>query len=550
MTEPTRTVERCLRVAAPRSAVFHALLDPAALSRWMYATVRWKPQKGASYRIDWLDSSLPAHAQGEILEIEDDRRLVLSWFMEKLGCETIASFELDDDDVGMTLVKFRHRGFPAQPEWQSRFDMVALEWDKVLENLRFHLEEGGGREQPFYIRVQANLPASRERAHLYWVAPSAIATWLASDAFTDPAAGGEIRLTMMDGAEVRGLIRTFVPGRHMRILWEEEGRKSLIGLSFWPDGEGCVATLTQRSYAIPEEEKDALRALWEIRFAKLAEVLERAPGAWKPGGSRGIVVERTVGAPADRVWKALTDPVSLVGWYCDRAELTLREGNTFALLWTAFGEQRGRIREIESGRRILFAWDVPPLEATTEAEIVLSPAHGGEPRTDVRLSHMGWGMGESWEDEFRAASAGWRSTLALLDFHLKHQARGGRRSFILRRALHLAPGEIWAHLTTENGLKSWLGESATIDLREDGEIRVLLRDGATLQGRIAVAEPGMRIAYSFDSPEPIFLEITWCRSHGGTSLVASGSTHGASEVWPLQQRIQWSERLGRIGGGV
>lgn len=549
MTEPTRTVERCLRIAAPRAAVFHALLDPAALSRWMYATVRWKPQKGQSYRIEWQDTSLPAHAQGEILEIEEERRLVLSWFMEKLGCETVASFELDDDDAGHTLVKFRHRGFPAGAEWQSRFEMVSLEWDKVLENLRFHLENGGEQGIPFYVRVQASLPASRERAHLYWVAPAAITSWLAKEAFTDPAAGGEVNLTLLDGSEVHGLIRTFAPGKHMRILWEEGGRKSLIGLSFWAEGEGCILTLTHRSYAIPDDEKDAVRALWEIRLAKLAEVLGRVPGRWTAGGSRGIVVEKIVGAPVDRVWKAWTDPVSLISWFCDRAEFTLREGHSYSLLWTAFGEQRGRIREIEPGKRLGFSWDLPALEATTDAEIVLAPVEGDAARTRVRLNHIGWGTGGAWDREYRGASAGWRSVLAALDFHLEHGHRGARRSFIVRRSLHLAPADLWTQLTTEAGLKSWLGETASIDLREGGAIRVALRDGSSLEGVIAMAEPDEGIAFSFSSPDLSYLELGWGEAHGGTRVLATGFTYGAGESWPLQQRIQWNERLGRIGGG-
>ena len=78
MNVSTRSVERCLSIAASREDVYQALLDPASLSRWMYATVRIKPQKGGAYRIDWQDTALPASAQGEILEMEEGRRLVLS----------------------------------------------------------------------------------------------------------------------------------------------------------------------------------------------------------------------------------------------------------------------------------------------------------------------------------------------------------------------------------------------------------------------------------------------------------------------------------------
>ena len=546
MSGPTRTVERCLRIAAPRTEVYRALLDPGALSRWMYATVQWKGEKGASYRIDWQDTNLPAHAQGEILEIEENRRLVLSWFMEQDGCETVASFDLDDEDVQGTLLKFRHTGFPGGPEWQSRFDLVAIEWDKVLENLRFHIEEGSPGQHAFYLRHSVNLPATRERVQVHWIAPAAVTSWLAREAFIDPAVGGEIDLLLREGGRVRGTIRAVAPGKHVRLLWDEEGRRSLLGISFWSAAEGSVLTLTQRSYKIAEDERDRIRAVWDERFGRLRACLARRPGCWPAGGSRRIELERTVDAPRDQVWKAWADPAALASWFCDRAEFTPRPRSSYTFLGVGHGEQRGEVLRVETGARLSLSWDIPAAKGTTELDLQLLPADTDPSKTRIALVHSGWGEGEAWGPEWRATRCSWRSVLSMLEFYLRDGQRGSRRSFLLRRRLPIPVAGLWRRLSTSDGLSSWLGSEGAVDLREEGSMRVRLRDGSVMEGRITMAEPEEGIAFLLSSPDSVYLEFGWTGTPEGSCLLVGGLAYGAPESWPLQQRILWGERIGRL----
>jgi uncharacterized protein YndB with AHSA1/START domain len=547
MSEPTRTVERCLRIAAPRAEVFRALLDPAALSRWMYATVRWRPEKGASYRIDWQDTAVPAHTQGEILEIDEGRRLVLSWFMERDGCETVASFDLEDDDDGGTGLRFRHSGFPTGEEWRARFEMVSLEWDKVLENLRFHVEESRGGPA-FYLRMQTPLPASRERVYTYWTGPAGLSAWLATEAFIDPAAGGELDLALREGGRVRGILRTVAPWRHLRILWDEAGRKSLIGVSIWPAESGSVLTITQRSYAIAETEREALRVAWEARFARLREALLRTPEGRAPAVGRSITLERVVNAERDRVWKAWIDPAGLSQWLCDQAEVDSRAGGAWTFLWMGHGETRGQVREVEDGHHLRLSWDVPAAGGTTEVDVRLLPYDTDPAKTRIALTHAGWGEGPAWNLEFHAARAGWRSALALLEFALRDGGSGPRRGFLLRRRIPAAPSDLWRRFSTSEGLASWIGGESSIDPREDGHLKVRLRDGSAIEGRVTMADPEQGIAFLLEAPEASSLAFGWGTVAGETRLLASGFRFGSLESWPLQQRILWGERLARIEG--
>jgi uncharacterized protein YndB with AHSA1/START domain len=549
MNESTRTVERCLPIAAPRSEVYKALLDPAALSRWMYATVQWKPLKGAAYRIDWKDSSLPAHAQGEFLEIQENRRVVLSWFMERDGVETVASFDLVDQGSDATVVRFRHTGFPGGPEWQTRFDMVALEWDKVLENLRFLVEEGHGG-LPFYLREQVELPASRERVYAHWVAPAAIESWLAREAFVDPAPGGEVDLLLNEGGRAHGSYRILVPGKHLRLMIEEDGNRSLIGVSFWPSdtGAGSVLTVTQRSYALDESARVTVRQRWQEAFARLRTTLERRPGRWPRSGARVIEIERVVSAPRDRVWKAVADAVGQSSWFCDRAEFVPRTGAPYAFLWTGWGEVRGEVLAVEPNSRLTLSWDMNRLEATTVVEYRLTEEEGDPGRTRIRLSHSDWGEGPLWDGAYDATRSGWGSALALLEFYLRRGSLGPRRSFLLRRRIPVPAVDVWSRIETPERLVSWAGPDSMCEPREGGKVLLRSSEGTMLEGQVTMADPASGIAIAIESPEPSFVDLSWTQDRSGTRVLASGIAYGVPESWPQQQRVLWGERLERLGG--
>lgn len=548
MKGSTRTVERTVAIAAPRHEVYRALLDPAALSRWMYATVQWKPKKGEGYRIDWQDTTLPAHAQGEILEIQEDRRVVLSWFMERDGCETTASFDLEEDGQDGTILMFRHAGFPGGPDWQTRFDMVSLEWDKVLENLRFLVEEGGAEKHPFYLREQIDLPASRERVYAHWVGQSALTRWLASKAYIDPNQGGEIDLVLMGGRRARGTIRLLVPGRHIRLVLEEEGARSLIGVSFWQGTEGSTMTVTQRSYTIGEGQRAAVRSGWLDAFERLRTTLERRPGRWPRSGARSIEITRSLPAPAERVWKAIADASGLSAWFCDRAEFIPRAGTPYALLWTGYGEQRGEVLDLSANTRMVLSWDVPPAEGTTVVEVRLVPEGMDLARTRFLLSHTDWGEGPNWDNEYAGTKIGWESVAGLLDFYLRHGGRGARRSFVLRRRVPIPVKDLWRRFVSSDASASWMESGASIEARAGGRYLSRLDDATRIEGHVVMADPGEGISIEIESPEPSYIEIGWAAGDEGSRILVSGISYGAAESWSLSERIAWSGRLGRLGG--
>ncbi len=305
-------------------------------------------------------------------------------------------------------------------------------------------------------------------------------------------------------------------------------------------------TLTQRSYGIGDADRDALRVTWEERFARLRDALGREPGSLPAAGSQSIEIERTLPVPRERAWKACTDPVSLVGWFCDRAEFTPQSGRPYHFLWTSYGEQPGKVIEVENMERIRLAWDVPAREATTELSLSFHPVASDRGKCRIVLKHSGWGEGKLWQAERSAHRHGWTSLLAMLEFYLRDGGKGPRRSFILRRRVSVPVSELWKRFASADGLASWLGEDTAVEPREGGVFRARSKSGERLQGSVTAVDPALGFAIQMSGPEASYLEFSWSGDAEASQILVTGLAYGLPESWPLRQRIVWSERLARI----
>ena len=423
MKQPEKSIERTLTIAAPRPRVFRALMDPGALSRWLFATVTLTPKEGSSYSFEWRDSAMPAIAQGEIRELVPDRKLVLSWFMQEDGATSTASFELEDGPEGATTLRFAHGGLPPEPEWEPRFRRVALEWDKVLLNLRFLLEEEGEGKHLFFFRAETRIPAALHRVFASWLTPGGLNAWMARDAFVIAEDGrGLDGVTLDTGRPLEIRYHRIDPDRHLRMSWSEGGKRGLIGVSFWSGPEGTGISLTLRSFALLEGERPIVQALWERRFQRISEYLSRKPleaggpealgsgaqpVAGALSGSSPITVLRSYEATAGRVWNALTDASILRLWFASWTDFDPRAGAGFVLLWDGFGEVMGRVEEVRPGWSVRFSWDLAEPGKSTEVTVRVQAQPGHPESCRCEIIHAGWGDGEIWERQKSAHLRGW-----------------------------------------------------------------------------------------------------------------------------------------------
>ena len=97
----------------------------------------------------------------------------------------------------------------------------------------------------------------------------------------------------------------------------------------------------------------------------------------------------------------------------------------------------------------------------------------------------------------------------------------------IERTVELAhpPGQVWAALTTAEGLGAWFGHEATIDLRPGGSARMKWTDGFTVDMRVERVEEPTVFGFTWqihelpeDDPRRTYVEFTLEPVGAGTRL--------------------------------
>jgi uncharacterized protein YndB with AHSA1/START domain len=123
-----------------------------------------------------------------------------------------------------------------------------------------------------------------------------------------------------------------------------------------------------------------------------------------------IVVEQTIAASLDRVWKAWTDASQTGIWFAAGANIVPVRGGAYELFWDLDHPERDstlgcRVTILRPGKCIGFTWRGPSIFddlMNEEASSPVPPTHvivQFEPldnRTLVRVTHGGWETGARW----------------------------------------------------------------------------------------------------------------------------------------------------------
>jgi uncharacterized protein YndB with AHSA1/START domain len=130
----------------------------------------------------------------------------------------------------------------------------------------------------------------------------------------------------------------------------------------------------------------------------------------------------------------------------------------------------------------------------------------------------------------------------------------------IERTVRLArpPREVWPALTTPDGLGTWFGERATIDLRPGGAASMTFAGGMTVEMRIERVEEPNVFAYTWrlpdlpeDDPRRTYVEFILEPDGDGTVLRVTET--GFAQL-PLDTRTEtyeshrdgWSRELGEL----
>lgn len=122
--------------------------------------------------------------------------------------------------------------------------------------------------------------------------------------------------------------------------------------------------------------------------------------------SRSVVIERDIPHPADKVWRALTQPHLIQEWLM-KSDFKPETGHSFA--FTAdWGSVDCKVLEVEPQRSLAYSWAAYGLESVVTW--TLTPKGAG---THLRMEQAGFQAGQG--QAYSGAKQGWAAFLDKLE---------------------------------------------------------------------------------------------------------------------------------------
>jgi uncharacterized protein YndB with AHSA1/START domain len=254
-----------------------------------------------------------------------------------------------------------------------------------------------------------------------------------------------------------------------------------------------------------------------------------------------LTFERRLGAPIERVWRAVTDEDEMTAWFPSRVLGERKVGASLSFPFDG-GEAdtfEGEVTEWDPPHVFAFTWNGDRLR------IELFPDGDG---TRLVFSQV-----MQHRAEAARTGSGWHMCLASLDAHLGGDApapdawkemyaeylgvmgppmAAASPQWLLtwERMHHVSPERVWECLTESKELEAWMGYEVTADLRLGGEICFRF-DTGEVRGVVTDFEPNRRLAYTFGGPTIVEWRIEPAEHGTRYSLSQYGMPEARAAGW-------------------
>jgi len=386
------------------------------------------------------------------------------------------------------------------------------------------------------------LAAPRELVFQAWIDPSHLAQWWGPAGFTNPVCewdarpGGKIYDVMRapNGTDypMAGVFREVVAPRKVVFscgALDEKGVplfELLHTVTLTAQKGKTLLTLKSRIIATSPGAEKYLGGFKQGMTLSLVRLAEHVFAA------NPLVVERTLAAPVDRVWAALTDPDSLRGWFFEVKGFAPKLGAEFRFTGEKDGEKyhhRCRITTVAPRKKLAFTWQYENQEGSSQVTIELVAAGA---RTKLRLTHEGLA---SFAHLQRADfQKGWTYFIgdSLPEYLEQHSPD---RMIVISRVIAAPQERVWEAITDSAQVAQWWGPrgfTTTIgkmDLKPGGTWKHVMH------GPDGTDYPNLSIFRTIERPE----RIVYVNSGGkkGASVVRFVSTWRFAALAADQTRV-------------
>jgi uncharacterized protein YndB with AHSA1/START domain len=107
-----------------------------------------------------------------------------------------------------------------------------------------------------------------------------------------------------------------------------------------------------------------------------------------------------------RLFRALTDPEQIVGWFLAKAELPLRAGAEYRFEWAGGYAHRGRVVEVIPDRRLTLEWPNGSGSHRFVTEVTFTLRRAGR-GTFLTVKHSGFPRTPQGLEQYGGTQSGW-----------------------------------------------------------------------------------------------------------------------------------------------
>lgn len=128
-------------------------------------------------------------------------------------------------------------------------------------------------------------------------------------------------------------------------------------------------------------------------------------------------IQTKINKPVAEVFDAVINPKKIVGYFCEKADAPLVEGQTVRWDWTAHGDVKVQVKQIIPNSKIIIEWPAAT-GGTSIAEMTFSSLDDG--RTMVKISESGWpSTAEGLKASYKNCE-GWQHMASCMKAYLQH----------------------------------------------------------------------------------------------------------------------------------
>ena len=253
--------------------------------------------------------------------------------------------------------------------------------------------------------------------------------------------------------------------------------------------------------------------------------------------TRKIEASIDIAAPADRVWRALTEARELTRWFPLEARVVPGVGGSMYWGWGDGWSGESRITAWEPDRRLTlvetrqgFDADGRPLTTPGNArelvvEITLESRAG---TTTVRLVHSGFGTGADWDDELEGTSNGWQCELRNLRLYVERHFGRDRHLAWAKSSTALPADAVWRELFGPGGVTLVPAQP------REGARYTLDFAGERFEGTVALSIPNDFVGFA-DTLHDGMVRVGTFRAAGRTGMMLWAVSYDAADAARLDR---------------